>query len=117
MPAFLISVIFSLIFKICLIKFCVYFAADLTVTCATDFHEKRYECVLVSKKCDKSIDDACKKGLVDANHLFPCKLSIVVTMPTFSKRIVFRMLSVELFCFLQFGYWSSLKCLWLIPDR
>ena len=54
-PAFRVRDVFSLIFKFCLIKLCVYFAADLTVTCATDFHEKRYECVLVSKKCDKSI--------------------------------------------------------------
>ena len=31
-----------LIVKSCFIKCCVYFAADLAVTCATDFHEKRY---------------------------------------------------------------------------
>ena len=47
-------------------KCCVYFAADLVVTCATDYHEKRYEYLdkyafasFDSKKCNKSIEDAC----------------------------------------------------------
>lgn len=60
---FPVIVVYSLIAESCFIKCSVYFTADLAVTCATDFHEKRYEHLdkyaFHSKKCDKSSDDAC----------------------------------------------------------
>lgn len=120
---FQVSVLlYSLIVERSLIKYHVYFVPDLTVACATAFCEKRYEYVdvyvFVSKKCDKSIDGARKKRLVDANHLFQFTLSMVVTITTVSKRTVFRKLSWGFFpCHSVIGLFQNVCLLGLIHGR